>query len=159
MIQQPYFWHPLLQNQKHQHVRINTGVRERDTMQMLINEECADNLRSDYIYMMEWHDFFLINLFIYFWLCWIFIAVHRLSLFVASRGHFSSCSVLVSNCVGFSCCRAQALEHQLGSCGVQAQLPRGRWDLLRPGNEPMSPALASEFLTTGPLGKSIRLFF
>ena len=41
----------------------------------------------------------LINLFIiYFWLCWVFVAVHRLSLVAASCGS--------------SCCRAQALGEQ-----------------------------------------------
>ena len=33
--------------------------------------------------------FFLINLFIYFWLRWVFVAVHGLSLVVASGGHSS----------------------------------------------------------------------
>ena len=28
------------------------------------------------------------------------------------------------------------------------------WDLLRPGTEPVSPALAGEFLTAAPPGKS-----
>ena len=35
-----------------------------------------------------------------------------------------------------------------------AQLLCGTWDLPRPGIEPVSPALAGRFLTTGPLGKS-----
>jgi len=45
-----------------------------------------------------------IYLFIYltFWLWWIFIAVHGLSLVAESRGYSSL------GCVGFSCCRAQA---------------------------------------------------
>ena len=34
--------------------------------------------------------FFLINLFFYFWLCWVFISVWGLSLVVASGGHSSS---------------------------------------------------------------------
>ena len=33
------------------------------------------------------------------------------------------------------------------------------WDLSRPGLEPVSPALAGGFLTTGPPGKSWLLFF
>ena len=40
------------------------------------------------------------------------------------------------------------------SCGPQALLPGSRWDLPGPGIEPVSPALASRFLTTGPQGKS-----
>ena len=40
---------------------------------------------------------------------------------------------------------------------VVAQLLRDMWDLPRPEIKPMSPALASGFLTTGPPGKfSIR---
>ena len=34
--------------------------------------------------------FFLIYLFIYFWLCWVFVSVRRLSLVVVSGGHSSS---------------------------------------------------------------------
>ena len=42
----------------------------------------------------------------------------------------------------------------LQDCGPWTSLPRGVWDLLRPGAEPLSSALAGEFLTTGPPGKS-----
>ena len=42
----------------------------------------------------------------------------------------------------------------LSSCGAQALLLRGMWDLPGPGLEPMSPALAGGFLTTVPPGKS-----
>ena len=49
-------------------------------------------------------------------------------------------------------------EHRLqtrrfSSCGSQAQLLRGMWDLPRPGLEPVSPALAGRFSTTAPPGK------
>ena len=37
---------------------------------------------------------------------------------------------------------------------VVAWGPLGMWDLPRPGIEPMSPALAGGFSTSGPLGKS-----
>ena len=40
--------------------------------------------------------FIFINLFIYFWLCWVFISVRGLSLVAASGGHSSS------RCVGLS---------------------------------------------------------
>ena len=40
--------------------------------------------------------FFLINLFIYFWLCWVFLAAHGLSLVAASGGYSSLW------CAGFS---------------------------------------------------------
>ena len=53
---------------------------------------------------------------------------------------FSSCSAEDSHCSGFSCCSSWALDPG-------------------PGIEPLSLALAAEFLTTGPLGKSLRFFF
>ena len=85
------------------------------------------------------------------------------------------CSARASHCCGFSCCRArtlgtqasvvvacglsscglQALEHRLSSCGTQAQLLCGMWDLPGPGLEPVSPALAGRFLTTAPPGKPL----
>ena len=37
---------------------------------------------------------------------------------------------------------------------AQAQLPLGLWDLLQPGIEAVSPALAGGVLITGPAGKS-----
>ena len=75
------------------------------------------------------------------------------------------CGVQASHCSGFSCCGARALgarasvvvalglsscgsralEHRLGSCGTQALLFRGMWDLPGPGLKPMSPALAGGF--------------
>ena len=61
-------------------------------------------------------------------------------------------SVVVAR--GLSSCGSQALEHRLSSCDARAQLLRGMWDLLRPGIEPVSPALAGGFLTTVPPGKS-----
>ena len=74
--------------------------------------------------------FFLsLYLFIYFWLCQVFIAVHRLSLVVDNGG--------------------QLCLH----CGAQAQVLLGMWDLSEPGIEPMSPVLVDSFLTTRPPGK------
>ena len=52
--------------------------------------------------------------------------------------------------VGFSSCSSWALRHRLHSCGTQAQLLRGIWDLPGSGIEPTSPALAGGFLTTKP---------
>ena len=66
----------------------------------------------------------------------------------------STCSVRASHCSGFSCCRSQALECKLRSCGTRAQLPRGVWNLHSPGMQPVSPALAGRFLNTRPPGKS-----
>ena len=44
-----------------------------------------------------------VGLFFNFWLHWFFIAAHRLSLGVASRG-YSYCSARASHCGNFSCC-------------------------------------------------------
>ena len=52
--------------------------------------------------------------------------------------------------------RLQTLR--LSSCGSRAQLPRGMWDLPRPGLEPVSPALAGRLPTTAPPGKPLLLF-
>ena len=68
------------------------------------------------------------------------------------------CSVRASHCDGFSCCRAQVLELELRSHGAWA-FDYGVGDLPRPGIEPVSPALAGGFLTTGPPGKSRKLGF
>ena len=60
--------------------------------------------------------FFLINLFIYlfiyFWLCWVFVAARRLSLVVVSGGATLRCGAWASHCGGFSCCGAQAVGAQ-----------------------------------------------
>ena len=56
---------------------------------------------------------------------------------------------------GFSCCRIQALERRLCSCGVWALRPYGMWNLPGPGIEPMSPVLAGVFLITGPPWKPL----
>ena len=72
------------------------------------------------------------------------------------------CCVQASHCSGFSCCGTWAVGARasvivtrgLSSCGSRAQLLRGMWDLPGPGIEPMSSALAGEFLTTAPPGKS-----
>ena len=99
--------------------------------------------------------FFLIfiYLFIYFWLCWVFVSVRGLSLVAASGGHSSS------RCAGLSLSRPLLLRstgsRRAGSV-VVAHGPswsRGMWDLPRPGLEPVSPALAGRFSTTAPPGK------
>ena len=65
---------------------------------------------------------FFLNLFIYFWLRWVFVAARGLSLVAASGGYSSLL------CTGFSCCGARALgtrasvvvARRLSSCGAQA---------------------------------------
>ena len=56
--------------------------------------------------------------------------------------------------LGFSWCSSQAPERWLSSCGSQAQLLWGMWNLPGPGIEPVSAALAVRFLPTAPTGKS-----
>ena len=51
---------------------------------------------------------------------------------------------------------SQALEHRLNSCGARAYLLLSMWDLLRPGIEPMSPALASRLFIPGPPEKTLK---
>ena len=47
---------------------------------------------------------------------------------------------------------------RLSNCGSRAQLPRGTWDLPRPGLEPVSPASAGRLSTTAPPGKPCHTF-
>ena len=109
----------------------------------------------------------LLNLLIYFWLRWIFVAVFGLSLVAVSGGYsslqyagFSLRWLLLLRSTGsrqgdFSSCGSRALEHRLSTRGTWTLLLRGMWDLPGPGLEPMSPALAGGFLTTAPAGKSL----
>ena len=63
---------------------------------------------------------FLKKLF-YFWLHWLFVATHGLSLVVAAGATLHS-SARASHCSGFSCCGAWALGHAgFSSCGTRAQ--------------------------------------
>ena len=68
--------------------------------------------------------------------------------------HYGGFSLQSMGCSvrGLSGCSWWAAEHQLTSGGTGASLPHGMWDLPGPGIEPMSPALAGGFLTTGPPG-------
>ena len=85
-----------------------------------------------------------------FWLHCVFVAALRLSLgllFVAECAGFSLQWLLLLLSLG---CRGLGFS----SCGKWAQLPHAMWSLPRPGIKPVSLALAGEFLTTGPPGKS-----
>ena len=121
--------------------------------------------------------FFKINLFIYFWLRWVFVAARGPPLVVVSGGHSSlqctgfslrwplfvvergpqsaRASVVVAR--GLSGCGSQAPERRLSSCGAWAQSLHGMWDPPRPGLKPMSPALAGRLPTTAPPGKSLSI--
>ena len=105
-------------------------------------------------------------LLVYFWLHWVFVASHKVSLVVAI-GLLSSSGVWASQCDGFSCCGAWALgfwASVVGVCGLQS-LGQQLWrtGLAAPqhvglpgsGIEPMSLALAGGFLATRPPGKSL----
>ena len=120
----------------------------------------------------NWYCYLLNILFyfiFYFWLCWVFVAVHGLSLVASSGGcslfrcaGFSLWWLLLlqstdSRPAGFSSCGSQALEHRCSSCGARAYLLCGMWDLPGPGLKPVSPALAGGFLTTAPPGKPVLL--
>ena len=111
----------------------------------------------------------------------VFLEFLKRFIFLAAQGlccytqAFLHCSPVGATC----CCgawlvaaAALAAEHRLSgvqalvavapglcSCGAQAQLVHGMWDLLRPRIEPTSPALAGVFFTAEPPGKpSCRVF-
>ena len=106
------------------------------------------------------------------WLCAGFLQLQR-------AGATLYCGARASHCGGFFCCGARALgaqasivaacrlsscgslalERRLSSCDTRAQLLHGMWELPRPGIKPLSPALAGEFLTTAPPGKSQQIVF
>ena len=94
-------------------------------------------------------------LFIYSWLCWVFVAAQAVSS-CGEWGLLRSCGSRASHWGGLSCCRGRALEHRLSGCGAQALLLCGIWDLPRSGIEPVSPALAGKFFTTELPGKPPR---
>ena len=50
-------------------------------------------------------------------------------------------------------------EDRLNSCGIQAQLLRGMWDLPGSGIKPVSLALAGRFFTTEPPEKPPNCIF
>ena len=73
---------------------------------------------------------------------------------VASRTYSINCGAWASHCHDFSCGAPALGQSGLGSCGPQASLPHGMWNLPGPGIEPVSSPVAGRFLTTGPPGKS-----
>ena len=100
---------------------------------------------------------FTFFIYLFFWLCWVFVSVRGLSPAAASGGHPSS------RCAGLSPSQPLVAEHRLqtrkpSSCGTRAQLLRGTRDPPRPGPEPVSPALAGRFPTTAPPGKPLHDF-
>ena len=72
-------------------------------------------------------------------------------LFIAVHGPLTIAASLVAE--------HRLQSRRLSNCGSRAQLLRGMWDPLRPGLEPVCPALASRFSTTAPPGKPYRRHF
>ena len=106
---------------------------------------------------------FFKDLLIYFWPCWVFIALHGLFSRCGKLGcpGFSRGRCLMqstgSRHIGFGSWGSAALEQALSSCGEQAWLPCSRWGLSRTGAEPASLVLAGRFFPTGPPGRSCSL--
>ena len=80
------------------------------------------------------------DLFIHFWVSWVFLPAHGISLVTEGRD-CSSLWCTASHCSGFSCCRAQA------------QLSRGMRNPPGLVTVPMSPAPAGRFSATGLPGQ------
>ena len=131
---------------------------------------CYFNLFISFIY--------LINLFIYFWLCWVSVAACGLFPVAARGGHSSpwctglslrwplslqsmgsrhAASVVATR--GLSSCGLWAAELRPGSCSAPAWLLCGMWYLPGPGLEPVSPALGDGFSTTAPQGSPYLAIF
>ena len=97
----------------------------------------------------------------FFFLIFIYLFMAVLGLRFCARA-FSSCRergpLLIAvreplTSVAFLVAEHRLQTRRLSNCGSRAQLLRGMWDLLRPGLEPVSPALAGRFSTTAPPGK------
>ena len=103
--------------------------------------------------MLVFFFFFLIYLFIYFWLCWVFVSVRGLSLVVASGGHSSS------RCAGLSLSRPPPLRstgsRRAGSVivahGPSCSTACGIFP--DQGSNPCPLHWAGRFSTTAPPGK------
>ena len=93
----------------------------------------------------------------YFWLHWIFIIEHKLSL-VAMSGGYSSCGMWDSHCGGFFCWEAQVLECLGSVVTAHGFCCPAACEIFPDHGSNWFPALAGGFLTTGPLGKPKKLF-
>ena len=88
-----YFYPLLWSDNNHQSLSLSWSIRFLDISKILIRYVVGYFLHK-----------FIFYLFIYFWLCWVFISVQGLSLVAASRGHSSS------QCVGLSLSRPLLLR-------------------------------------------------
>ena len=90
---------------------------------------------------------------------WAFVVAHEPAFVLAGRS-YSSYSARPSHRSSSSPCGAQALGCTgFSSCSSWDLLLCCMWNLPEAGIEPVSPALAGRFLTTGPPGKSRRKDF
>ena len=102
--------------------------------------------------------FFLINLFYFIYLFLAVLGLHFCARAFSSCGEWGPLFIAVRGPLSIAACLV--VEHRLqtrrlSSCGSQAQLPHGMWDLPRPGLEPVSPALAGRFSTTAHQGSPL----
>ena len=95
--------------------------------------------------------FFKIYLFIYLWLCWVFVSVRGLSLVAASGDHSSLW------CAGLSLSRPLLLQSTGSRCAGSVIVTHGPSCSAACGifPDPVSPALAGRFSTTAPPGKPL----
>ena len=84
-----------------------------------------------------------------FWLHWVFVAAHGLSLIMVSRGY--SLNAVLGHLIAEAYLVA---EHRLSTHGTPVQVPHGIENLPGPGIKLVPLVLAGRFLTTGPPGKS-----
>ena len=98
-------------------------------------------------------------LFINFWLCWVFVGAHLLSLVAVSRGYSLAGSVQASLWRPLQLQGTGCTAGGLSSCGTWAKFPLGTCNLPRTGIKLVSPPLAGGVLTTGPSGKYNQVFF
>ena len=116
--------------------------------------------------------------FIYFWLCWVFVANAGFSLVEVSRGYsliaVHRLLIVAASLVGHRLYRAQGLsscgtwaqelwsqvlEHRLSGCGAQALLLHSMGLLPSSGIKLRSLALAAGFFTTEPPENPFLFFF
>ena len=85
-----------------------------------MNYSCTGNLFFFFFFKEQpTHRFFNLFIFIYLWLCWVFVSVRGLSLVVASGGHSSS------RCAGLSLSRALSLRSTGSRCAGSVAVAHG----------------------------------
>ena len=89
--------------------------------------------------------------FISLWLHWVFVAAHRLSLVAAFRGCSLLCAGLLQS--DLSCCRAGSLWHTDSAVVAHELSCPSACGIFPNQGSNFYPALAGEFLTSGPPGK------